>query len=236
MVGNLGGVVVQALEEPTPRRFAPRVLCRQAGSKAVILPAIARATVVSDANARSPLHKAMNRATKGVTVHAQALARASGIGAANGCCTRSEDPALLTELAQKPSSAPAPLAESLRDLDALLLLFPCPATPDTMRHTHRVNACRRLVRRVVLTDSVVSSIRLRKPGSSTLLLLRANPRRRQAALGKARVRERPAVSAPSRGPSRGNPAHHPVNPGSDPECVVFAHSENALRIMPPIDG
>jgi len=125
---------------------------------------------------------------QGVTVHAQALARATGIGNANGCCTRSEDvPALLTELVQKPSSAPAPLAESLRDLDASLLLFPCPATPDTMRHTHRVNACRRLVRRVVLTDSVVSSIRLRKPGSSTLLLLRANPRRRQAALGKAQV-------------------------------------------------
>ena len=42
-------------------------------SKAVILPAIARATVVSDADAHSPLHKAMNRATKGVTVHAHTL-------------------------------------------------------------------------------------------------------------------------------------------------------------------
>jgi len=144
---------------------------RQSRSGGIILPAIPRATVVNNADGRSPLPKAMNRATKGVTVHAQALARATGIGAANGCCTRSEDPALLTELAQKPSSAPAPLAESLRDLNASLLLFPCPATPDTMRHTHRVNACRRLVRRVVLTASVVSSIRLRKPGSSTLLIL-----------------------------------------------------------------
>ena len=104
-----------------PRRFAPRVLCRQAASKAVILPAIPRAT---------------------------------GIGAANGCYTRSEDPALLTELAQKPSSAPAPLAESLRDLNASLLLFPCPATPDPMRHTHRVNACRRLVCRVTPRPAV----------------------------------------------------------------------------------
>jgi len=117
----------------------------------------------------------MNRATKGVTVHAPALARATRIDASNGCCTRSEDPALLTELAQKPSSAPAPLAESLRDLNASLLLFPCPATPDTMRHTHRVNACRRLVRRVVLTASVVSSIRLRKPGRSTSSCLQQAP-------------------------------------------------------------
>jgi len=105
---------------------------RQSRSGGIILPAIPRATVVNNADGRSPLPKAMNRATKGVTVHAQALARATGIGAANGCCTRSEDPALLTELAQKPSSAPAPLAESLRDLNASLLLFPdaVPGVPD----------------------------------------------------------------------------------------------------------
>ena len=111
----------------------------------------------------------MNRATIGVTVHAQALSRATGIGDAHGCCTRSEDPALLTELARKPSSAPAPLAESLRDLNASLLLFPCPASPDPLRRTHRTNAWCRLVRRVTPMNrgSVVSSIRLRKPGRST---------------------------------------------------------------------
>ena len=41
------------------------------------------------------------------------------------------------------------------------------ALAPSMRHTHRVNACRRLVCRVVLTASVVSSIRRRTPGSST---------------------------------------------------------------------
>ncbi len=140
IVGNVGGVVVQALEEPTPRRFAPRGLCRQAASGAVILPAIARATVVSDVDARPTLPKAMNRATRGVTVHAQALPRATVIDNDNGGCTRYKDPALLTELAQKPSSAPAPLAVWLRHFNASLLLSPCPASPDPMRHTHRVNA------------------------------------------------------------------------------------------------
>ena len=44
-----------------------------------------------------------------------------------------------------------------------------------MRHTHRTNAWCRLVFRVVLPDSVVSSIRLSQPGISTLLLLLATP-------------------------------------------------------------
>jgi hypothetical protein len=38
----------------TPRRFAPRVLCRQAASEAVILPAIARATVITVAYGPPP--------------------------------------------------------------------------------------------------------------------------------------------------------------------------------------
>ena len=123
----------------------------------------------------------------------------------------------------------------LRHLNASLLLLSCPATPDPMRHTHRVNACRRLVRRVVLTDSVVSSIRLRKPGSSTLLLLRANPRRRLAAchepcfalvlrLSGKRAQEREAVSAPSRGPGLTTPAHHPVNSALIPS-VSSSHTQ-----------
>ena len=118
------------------------------------------------------------------------------------------------------------------------LCFQPGALAPSMRHTHRTNAWCRLVRRVTPMNrgSMVSSIRLRKPGRSTLLLLRANPRRRMAALWKARARERQAVSAPSHGPRLTAPVHRPVDPGSDPECVIFAHSENALRIMPPIGG
>ena len=63
---------------------------------------ITRATVISNVNACSPLPKAMNRATEGVTVHAHALPRATRFGHANGHPTRYEDPALLTELAEKP--------------------------------------------------------------------------------------------------------------------------------------
>jgi len=77
-----------SIARTTPRRFAPRVLCRQAASKAVILPAIARATVVRDADARSPLPKAMNRASRAVTVHAHGIARATVVGDADGCLTR----------------------------------------------------------------------------------------------------------------------------------------------------
>jgi hypothetical protein len=72
-----------------------------------------------------------------------------------------------------------------------------------------------------------------RPGSRSCGL-RPPQRRRMAALCKARAREREAVSAPSRGPRPGTPTRHPVDPGSDPERVVFAHSENALRIMPPL--
>jgi len=50
----------------------------------------------------------------------------------------------------------------------------------------------------------------------------------------ARAREREAVSATSRGPRPGTPTRHPLDPGNDPECIVFARSENALRIMPPL--
>jgi len=96
---------------------------------------ITRATVISNVNACSPLPKAMNRATEGVTVHAHALPRATRFGHANGHPTRYEDPALLTELAEKPmkqnkftswqaSSAPAPLAVWLRHFNASLLLCP----------------------------------------------------------------------------------------------------------------
>ncbi len=104
----------------------------------------------------------MNRASRAVTVHAHALPRATVIGNNNGGCTRFEDPALLTELAQKPSSAPAPLVVWLRHFNASLLLSPAavPGGPDKdhaskavmvfascpgalaplMQHTHRVNA------------------------------------------------------------------------------------------------
>jgi hypothetical protein len=54
------------------------------------------------------------------------------------------------------------------------------------------------VRRVVLTASVVSSIRLRKPGSSTLPFLKAHQRRRMAAIWSARKIKKEAVSALSR--------------------------------------
>ena len=67
---------------------------------------------------------AMNRASEASTVHAHALQRATRIGHADGGPTRYEDPALLTELAEKPSSAPAPLAVWLRHFNASLLLSP----------------------------------------------------------------------------------------------------------------
>jgi hypothetical protein len=111
--------------------------CRQLVRQRLRL--ITRATVIRNVNACSPLPKAMNRASRAVTVHAHDLARATRIGHANGDPTRYKDPALLTELAEKPSSAPAPLAVWLRHFNASLLLSPCPASPDPMRHTHRVN-------------------------------------------------------------------------------------------------
>jgi hypothetical protein len=55
------------------------------------------------------------------------------------------------------------------------LCFMPGALAPSMRHTHRVNACRRLVCRVVLTASVGSSIWLRKPGSSTCSCLQQAP-------------------------------------------------------------
>ena len=56
------------------------------------------------------------------------------------------------------------------------LCFMPGAHAPSMRHTHRVNACRRLVCRVSrFAASVVSSIRLRKPGSSTLPPLLSPP-------------------------------------------------------------
>jgi hypothetical protein len=58
-----------------------------------------RATVVRNANAHSPLPKAMKRASGAVTLHAGGIPRATLIGNDNGGCTRSEDPALLTQLA-----------------------------------------------------------------------------------------------------------------------------------------
>jgi len=53
--------------------------------------------------------------------------RATVVGHANGHPTRYEDPALLTELAQKPSSAPAPHAERR----TAACSFPCPLPPRT---------------------------------------------------------------------------------------------------------
>jgi hypothetical protein len=90
--------------------------CRQLVRQRLRL--ITRATVIRNVNACSPLPKAMNRASRAVTVHAHALARATRIGHANGDPTRYKDPALLTELAEKPSSAPAPLAVWLRHFNA----------------------------------------------------------------------------------------------------------------------
>ena len=71
-------------------------------------------TVIHNANAHSPLPKAMNRATRGVTVHAQALPRANVIGAANGHPTRYEDPGpshlLLEEKSNKCAGPPCGVA------------------------------------------------------------------------------------------------------------------------------
>jgi len=55
------------------------------------------------------------------------------------------------------------------------LCFMPGALAPSMRHTHRVNACRRLVCRVVLTASMVSSIRRRTPGRSTSSCLQQPP-------------------------------------------------------------
>jgi len=71
-------------------------------------------TVIRHDNARSPLPKAMNRATKGDTVHAQALPRATVIGNAAGCHTRYEDPGpshlLLEEKSNKCAGPPCGVA------------------------------------------------------------------------------------------------------------------------------
>ena len=81
------------------------------------------------------------------------------------------------------------------------LCFMPGALAPSMRHTHRVNACRRLVCRVVLTASMVSSIRRRTPGRSTSSCLQQPPtssfqQQRIRASGPAQNRVAPAFAGP----------------------------------------
>ena len=56
-------------------------------------------------------------------------------------------------------------------------------------------------------------------------------------LERARKRKQKTVSALVRGPVSCCYSHPPpIGPRQDSECVVFAYSENALRIMPPRSG
>jgi hypothetical protein len=71
-----------------------------------------RATVVRNANASSPLPKAINRASRAVTLDAQGIARATVIGNDNGGCTRHEDPGPSHWLREeRATSPPVPHAE-----------------------------------------------------------------------------------------------------------------------------
>ena len=105
--------------------------------------------------------------------------------------------------------------------------------------------------------SVVSSIRLRKPGSSTLPVLRPHhassafgqpshvgrdgetvpPARGLAALFITRAREEKCgVRAIARTSTRFTPTHHPSDPGRIPSVPSSRDSENTLRIPPPRGG
>jgi hypothetical protein len=113
---------------PHPRRFAARPCPRDRGSQC---------------RRSFPASQSHEPRQQAVTVHAHALPRATVISNDNGRCTRSEDPALLTELAEKPSSAPAPLAVWLRHFNASLLLCPAavPGGPDTGHASEAVMSC-----------------------------------------------------------------------------------------------
>ena len=103
-------------------------------------------------------------------------------GTAVASATSFQPPALIAPEAASPAVA-LPIPDAVPGVPAQttptswhgsVLLALCAHAPP-MRHTRRTNAWCRLVFRVVLPDSVVSSIRLSQPGSSTLLLLLATP-------------------------------------------------------------
>jgi len=74
-----------------------------------------RATVVRNANAHSPLPKAMKRASGAVTLHAGGIPRATLIGNDNGGCTRSEDPGPSHWLRkERATSPPVPMRNAAR--------------------------------------------------------------------------------------------------------------------------
>ena len=67
----------------------------------------------------------MKRATRGVTLHAGGIARATVVGNADGGCTRYEDPALSCLLRrEEQQSRQCPLRCGYRHLNASLLLYP----------------------------------------------------------------------------------------------------------------
>ena len=89
----------------------------------------------------------MKRATRGVTLHAEGIARAIVAGNDNGGCTRHEDPGashLLRE--EKSSKCASPPCGTPRGRVVLVYLSPVRLPPDpARRHMHRANAWRRLV-------------------------------------------------------------------------------------------
>ena len=126
------------------------------------------------------------------------------------------------------------------------LCFMPGAHAPSMRHTHRVNACRRLVCRVSrFAASVVSSIRLRKPGSSTLPPLLSPPFFNPCVGTKVPSAERSGLRPPPRRlrrhllrarKRRGIGVRAPRGPRSDPPASLWTPATSRVCRLPPRSG
>ena len=182
-----------------------------------------RATRIDSADASSPLHKAMKRASGAVTLHAGGIPRTTLIGNDNGGCTRSEDPGPSHWLREeRATSPPVPHAERREDA-ACSFTWPLSGS----RRTPQDGTCTAPTLgagwcRVNPTASGFHGVERR---STYLSLPQASP---QALSAAATVTSRPA-SPRQAGPSNGVASGH-LNVSAERRLLLLAQ-ENAVSVL-----